>query len=73
MPLGRILIVVGFGIVALGLLVMLAAKLGLPGLGRLPGDLVWRGKNSAVYFPIVTCILLSILLTLAFSIFNRFR
>jgi len=73
MPLGRILIAIGLGIVVLGLLVTLAAKLGLPGLGRLPGDLVWRGKNSAVYFPIVTCILLSILLTLAFSIFNRFR
>jgi hypothetical protein len=67
------LIVVGLGIVVLGLLVTLAAKLGLPGLGQLPGDLVWRGKNSTVYFPIVTCILLSILLTLAFSIFNRFR
>ncbi|MEX2303129.1 MAG: DUF2905 domain-containing protein [Bryobacterales bacterium] len=73
MPLGRMLIAIGLGIVVLGLLVMLAAKLGLPGLGRLPGDLVWRGKNSAVYFPIVTCIVLSILLTLAFSIFNRFR
>ena len=73
MSLGRILIIVGLGIVALGLLVMLGAKLGLPRLGRLPGDIAWQGKNSTVYFPIVTCIVLSILLTLAFSIFNRFR
>jgi hypothetical protein len=73
MSLGRILIVVGLGITALGLLVMLGAKLGLPRLGRLPGDIVWQGKNSTVYFPIVTCIVLSILLTLALSIFNRFR
>jgi hypothetical protein len=73
MSLGRILIVVGLGIAALGLLVMLGAKLGLPRLGRLPGDIVWQGKNSTVYFPIVTCIVLSILLTLALSIFNRFR
>lgn len=73
MPLGRILIFVGLGIVALGLLVMLGAKLGLPGVGRLPGDLVWRGRSTTFYFPIVTCILLSILLTLVFSVFNRFR
>jgi hypothetical protein len=73
MSLGRILIVVGLGIAALGLLVILGAKLGLPRLGRLPGDIVWQGKNSTVYFPIATCIVLSILLTLALSIFNRFR
>lgn len=73
MPLGRILIFVGLGIVALGVLVTVGAKLGLPGLGRLPGDLVWRGKNTTFYFPIVTCIVLSILLTLVFSIFNRLR
>ena len=73
MSLGRILFVIGLGIAALGLLVMLGARLGLPRLGRLPGDIVWQGKNSTVYFPIVTCIVLSILLTLAFSILNRFR
>jgi hypothetical protein len=73
MPLGRILIVAGLGIAALGLLVMLGAKLGLPRPSKLPGDIVWQGKNSTVYFPIVTCIVLSILLTLALSIFNRFR
>lgn len=73
MPLGRILIFVGLGIVALGVLVTVGAKLGLSGLGRLPGDLVWRGKNTTFYFPIVTCIVLSILLTLVFSIFNRLR
>ena len=73
MSLGRILIVVGLGIVALGLLVMLGAKLGLPRPGRLPGDIVWRGKNSTFYFPVVTCIVISILLTLVFSLLNRFR
>jgi hypothetical protein len=73
MSLGRILIVVGLGIVAAGLLVMLGEKLGLPRLGRLPGDLVWRGNNSTFYFPIVTCIVVSILLTLVFSFLNRWR
>lgn len=73
MSLGKILIVAGLAFVGLGLLAMLGAKLGLPRLGRLPGDLVWHGKNSTLYFPIVTCIVLSILLTLVLSLFNRFR
>ncbi len=73
MSLGRVLITVGLGIVALGLLVMLGSKLGLPRLGKLPGDIVWQGKSSTFYFPIVTCIVVSILLTLVFSIFNRLR
>jgi Protein of unknown function (DUF2905) len=73
MSLGRLLIVVGLGIVALGLFVMLGAKLGLPRPGRLPGDLVWRGKNSTFYFPVVTCVVVSILLTLVFSLINRLR
>jgi hypothetical protein len=71
--LGRILIVVGLGIAALGLLVLLGAKLGLPRLGQLPGDIVWRGKSSTFYFPVVTCILVSVLLTLVFSLINRLR
>ena len=73
MSLGRIFVFLGLGIVALGLLVMLASYLGLPRLGRLPGDIVYRGKNTTIYFPIVTCIVLSILLTLVFSLFQRLR
>jgi hypothetical protein len=73
MSLGRVLIMVGLGIVTVGLLVMLASKLGLPRLGQLPGDIVWRGKNSTFYFPIVTCIVVSVLLTLIFSIISRLR
>jgi len=73
MSLGRILTVVGLGIVAVGLLVMLGEKLGLPRPGRLPGDIVWRGKNSTFYFPVVTCIVISVLLTLVFSVLNRWR
>lgn len=73
MSAGRILIVVGLGIVVLGLFLILAEKLGLPRPGRLPGDIVWRGKGSTFYFPVVTCIVVSILLTLVFSIINRLR
>jgi hypothetical protein len=39
--------------------------------GRLPGDIVIRGKNSTIYFPIVTCVILSVILTLVSWLFNR--
>ena len=63
---GRTLVVIGLGIAALGLLVML----GLP-LGRLPGDFQMRRGNFSFYFPLTTSILLSILLTLIFAFFRR--
>jgi hypothetical protein len=73
MAVGRILVLAGLVIVAAGLLAMLGAKLGLPRLGRLPGDIVWRGRNTTVYLPVVTCIVLSVLLTLILSLINRWR
>ncbi len=60
----------GFGLVVLGILVMTAAKFNLP-LGRLPGDFVSRGKNSVIYFPWVTCLLLSLLGTALLWLINR--
>jgi hypothetical protein len=42
-----------------------------PVLGRLPGDIVWRGKNTTFYFPWVTCLLLSLLATLILWLINR--
>jgi len=63
---GKTLLLVGLGIAALGLLVML----GLP-LGRLPGDFQMRRGNVSFYFPLTTSILLSILLTLIFAFFRR--
>jgi hypothetical protein len=72
MDLGKILIGIGAVILVIGVLVVLASKLGLP-LGRLPGDITYRGKNTVVYFPIVTSILLSILLTVIFWIAGKFR
>lgn len=73
MSFGRWMILIGLGLVAAGLLAMLGAKLGLPRLGRLPGDIVYRGKSGVFYFPITTCILASILLTLLMTIYQRFR
>jgi hypothetical protein len=63
---GKTLVLVGLGIAALGLLVML----GLP-LGRLPGDFYVRRGNVSFYFPLATSIILSILLTLALAFFRR--
>jgi hypothetical protein len=63
MQLGRLLLLAGAVLMILGSAVMVLSKLNLP-LGRLPGDIVWRGKNSVVYFPLVTCLVLSLLATL---------
>lgn len=70
MPLGRLLIAAGLVLILTGAAVLLLGKLHLP-LGRLPGDIVWRGKNSTAYFPVVTCILLSILGSLLLWFFGR--
>ena len=70
--LGKILLWLGAGIVALGLILILAGKIHLP-LGRLPGDLIYRGKNSTFYFPLATSILLSVLLSLVLYVVGRFR
>ena len=67
----RPLVAVGVGFVILGLLLIAWAKLGLPNLTKLPGDIVYRGKNITLYFPIVTCLLTSILLTLLLSLVRR--
>ena len=66
---GRVLIVVGIVVVALGLVLTLAGR--VPWLGRLPGDLVYRRGNFTFYFPLATSILLSLLLTLLLWIFRR--
>lgn len=60
---GRVLIGVGLLIAAVGVAVLLLGKAGVP-LGRLPGDFTWRGKHTTVYFPLVTCIVISVVLSL---------
>lgn len=66
------LIVAGVVLVALGLLLTLGGKLNLP-LGRLPGDIVYRGKNSVFYFPLATSILISLVLSLVLYLIGRLR
>jgi hypothetical protein len=67
--LGKMLILVGVVLALLGGLLLVAGK--IPYLGRLPGDIVIRRENWSVYFPLTTSILISILLTLLFSLFSR--
>jgi ribose/xylose/arabinose/galactoside ABC-type transport system permease subunit len=64
------LIGLGLLIASVGAALLLAGKLGLP-LGRLPGDLAWRGKHSTIYFPVVTCIVLSVALSLVFWLLGK--
>ncbi len=64
------MILIGLGLVILGVLVMLGERLPIR-FGRLPGDIVYRGKNTTFYFPIVTSLLLSVLLTLVMWLFGR--
>ena len=70
MSLGRMLIVLGVIIVALGVIVSVTDRLPIR-LGRLPGDIVIRGKHSVFYFPIVTSLLVSLILSLILWLFNR--
>ena len=66
---GKILILLGIALVLLGL--ALWSGVGTGWLGRLPGDIRIEREHSAFYFPIVTCIILSIVLSLLFSLFRR--
>ena len=68
--LGKLLLTLGAVIAVVGVLLILAGKFNLP-VGRLPGDIVYRGKNSVFYFPIITSLLLSALLSLAMWLFSR--
>ncbi|HUJ09847.1 MAG TPA: DUF2905 domain-containing protein [Verrucomicrobiae bacterium] len=67
---GKILVVVGLALVALGLLFWVGAKMNLP-LGRLPGDIRVDRPNFKFYFPVMTCVLISVLLTLILWLLRR--
>jgi hypothetical protein len=72
LQLGKLLVIAGVVLVAAGLLVMAGSKFSFWGLGRLPGDVVYKGKNTQFYFPIVTCLLLSAVLTLVIWLVSLF-
>jgi len=70
--LGKLLLFAGALIALVGVVLIFAGRFHLP-LGRLPGDFTWRGKNTVVYFPLGTSILLSILLSLILFLIGRFK
>jgi len=70
--LGKFLVFAGVALAALGAALMIFGKMGIP-LGKLPGDIVYRGKNSTVYFPLATSIVLSVVLTLVMWVLGKWR
>ena len=70
MSFGRILIALGLVILAVGVVLTIGEKLPIR-LGRLPGDIVIRGRNSAFYFPIVTCLVISAILSFVMWLVGR--
>lgn len=69
---GKVLLVLGVVLVAAGAVLLVGAKLPFR-LGRLPGDIVYQGRHTSFYFPIVTCIVLSLALTLISWLISSFR
>ena len=66
------LLFIGLILAGIGMALILLGRTNLP-LGRLPGDIVYRGKNTTFYFPLVTSILLSVVLSVIFYIIGRFK
>jgi hypothetical protein len=65
---GRTLLFIGIALAASGALLLLGERLGM---GKLPGDFVWKKKNLTVYFPLATSILISVVLTLVLNLWFR--
>jgi hypothetical protein len=70
--LGKTLLGLGLLLAFVGAILLVAAKMGLP-LGRLPGDIAYKGKNVSVYSPLGTSILISVVLTVILYLLSRFR
>jgi hypothetical protein len=68
-PLGKLLIFAGVFIIVLGLLVMFWSK--IPFLGKLPGDILLQKDSFQFFFPIVTCLLISVILTVVINVIMR--
>ena len=69
---GKLLIFFGVILVIAGLAMVLLGRTNLP-IGRLPGDILYRGKNTTFYFPLATSILLSVVISLVLYVISRFR
>jgi hypothetical protein len=69
---GRMLVMLGVALVVIGGVVMLLGRTGLP-LGRLPGDVLYRGKNTTFYFPLASSILISVVLSIVLFLIGRVK
>jgi hypothetical protein len=69
---GKLLIVLGAALLVAGIVLVVLARANLP-LGRLPGDIVYRGKNTTFYFPLATSLLVSVVLSLVLYLVGRCR
>jgi hypothetical protein len=67
-PFGRILILLGVVIIVTGGVILLVSRVNPPFLGHLPGDILWRRENIALYFPLVSCLIASLVLTFLFNL-----
>jgi hypothetical protein len=69
---GKLLALLGVILAVAGMVMVLLDRTGLP-LGRLPGDFLYRGKNTTFYFPLATSLLLSVVLSFVLYLIGRFR
>jgi hypothetical protein len=69
---GRTIMILGVALILIGGAIILLGRTGMP-LGRLPGDIVYKGKNTTFYFPLVTSIVVSIVVSVLIYLFGRFR
>jgi hypothetical protein len=72
MELGKMLVVFGVVLVVAGIILILLGRMNLP-LGRLPGDFLYRGKNTTVYFPLATSVVVSVVLSIVLDVVGRWR
>jgi len=69
---GKMIVGLGLLVVLIGLVLMLAGRTHLP-IGRLPGDILYRGKHTTFYFPLATSIVISVVLSLVLYLIARIR
>jgi len=69
---GKMLVFLGVVLFAVGTVLILLGRTSLP-IGRLPGDIFYRGKSTTIYFPLATSLLVSVVLSLVLYLINRFR
>ena len=70
--LGKLLVLFGAMLVAAGIGLMLLGRMNIP-LGRLPGDFLYRGKNTTVYFPLASSVVVSVVLSVLLYLVSRWR